>query len=139
VPVAAYASRSRGIDLVQLMRAVCGSTPQVCDVCKGAQACALRGLTDAHLIGRHLRRWERSGLFRVRSNVHDPYYGLHRVYFFLLATGEETARVEVPEWVARDEPLLDLVHAVLVQQELARHGVVARPSAKLSRKQVRTV
>jgi hypothetical protein len=27
----------------------------------------------------------------------------------------------------------------LVQQELARHGVVARPSAKLSRKQVRTV
>ena len=27
----------------------------------------------------------------------------------------------------------------LVQQELARRGVVARPSAKLSRKQVRTV
>jgi hypothetical protein len=173
VPVAAYASRSRGIDLVHLFRAVCGSTPLVCEVCHGAHACALRGLTDAHLLGRWLERWERTGLFRVRSNVHDPYYGRHRVYFFLLATGDEIARVEVPEWVARDVSLLGTLHTVLVdqiskgfgypavlaraddravisladrtvldtlvQQELARRGVVARPSAKLSRKQVRTV
>jgi hypothetical protein len=173
VPVAAYASRSRGIDLIHLFRAVCGSTPLTCDVCSGAHACALRGLNDAHLIGRGLERWDRSALFRVRSNVHDPYYGIHRVYFFLLATGDETARVEIPEWVARDKALLALLHGVLVdqcakgfgypavlaraddravislgdrsvldtlvQQELARHGVVARPSAKLSRKQVRTV
>jgi NurA domain len=145
----------------------------VCDICTGAHACALRGLNDAHLIGRGLDRWDRSGLFRVRSNVHDPYYGIHRVYFFLLATGDEFARVEIPEWVARDQEMLNLLHAVLVdqcakgfgypavlaraddravislgdrsvldtlvQQELARRGVVARPSAKLSRKQVRTV
>ncbi len=173
VPVAAYASRSRGIDLVHLFRAVCGSTPLVCQVCQGAHACALRGLNDAHLIGRGLERWERSGLFRVRSNVHDPYYGIHRAYFFLLATGDETARVEVPEWVARDAALLRLLHAVLVdqclkgfgypavlaraddravisladrevleamvQQEMARRGLSTRPSAKLARKQVRTV
>jgi hypothetical protein len=173
VPVAAYASRSRGIDLVHLFRAVCGSTPLACQVCHGAQACALRGLSDAQLIGRGLARSERSGLFRVRSNVHDPYFGVHRVYFFLFATGDEIARVEVPEWVARDPDLLALVHAALVdqcakgfgypavlaraddravisladrsvldtlvQQELARRGVVARPSAKLARKQVRTV
>jgi NurA domain-containing protein len=173
VPVAAYASRSRGIDLIHLFRAVCGATPLVCEVCRGAHACALRGLTDAHLLGRWLERWDRTGLFRVRSNVHDPYYGQHRVYFFLLATGDEIARVEVPEWVARDQSLLGTLHSVLVdqiskgfgypavlaraddravislgdrtvldtlvQQELARRGVVARPSAKLSRKQVRTV
>jgi hypothetical protein len=173
VPVAAYASRSRGIDLVHLFRAVCGSLPLVCAVCHGAHACALRGLTDAHLLGHWLGRGERSGLFRVRSNVHDPYYGIHRVYFFLLNTGDEIARVEVPEWVARDQALLDLLHAVLVdqcakgqgypavlaraddravisladrsvldtlvRQELARRGVVSRPSAKLARKQVRTV
>jgi len=173
VPVAAYASRSRGIDLVHLFRAVCGSTPLVCQVCNGAHACAMRGLSDAQLVGRGLERWQRSGLFRVRSNVHDPYYGIHRVYFFLFATGDEIARVEVPEWVARDAGLLALLHALLVdqcskgfgypavlaraddravisladrgvldtlvQQELARRGVVARPSAKLARKQVRTV
>ena len=173
VPVAAYASRSRGIDVVHLFRAVCGSTPLVCDVCNAAHACALRGLNDAHLVARDLQRWERTGLFRVRSNVHDPYYGIHRVYFFLFATGDEIARVEIPEWVARERSLLGQLHAVLVdqcskgfgypavlaraddravislgdrgvldtlvQQELARHGVAVRPSAKLSRKQVRTV
>jgi hypothetical protein len=173
VPVAAYASRSRGVDVVHLFRAVCGASPATCDVCVGAPACALRGLSDAHLLGRGLNRWERSGLFRVRSNVHDPYYVGHRVYFFLLNTGDEIARVEVPEWVARDSTLLSLLHALLVdqctkgfgypavlaraddravislgdrdvldtlvQQELARQGVVGRPSAKLSRKQVRTV
>jgi hypothetical protein len=173
VPVAAYASRSRGVDLVHLFRAVCGGAPTGCEVCAGAHACALRGLNDAQLLGRGLQRWERSGLFRVRSNVHDPYYDGHHVYFFLLNTGDEIARVETPEWVARDPSLLNLLHAVLVdqctkgfgypavlaraddravislgdrdvldtlvQQELARQGVVARPSAKLSRKQVRTV
>lgn len=173
IPVAAYASRSRGIDLIHLFRALCGSTPLVCEVCNGAHACALRGLNDADLIGRGLQRWERSGLFRVRSNVHDPYYGVHRVYFFLLNTGDEIARIEVPEWVARDRGLLGQLHGMLVdqclkgfgypavlaraddravislgdrgvldtlvQQELARRGVVARPSAKLARKQVRTV
>src|SRR5438552_5971869 len=92
VPVAAYASRSRGIDLIHLFRAVCGSTPLVCQVCQGAHTCALRGLNDAHLIGRVLERWERSGLFRVRSNVHDPYSGIHRAYFFLLSTVDAPAR-----------------------------------------------
>jgi hypothetical protein len=173
VPVAAYASRSRGVDLVNLFRAVCGGTPLACDVCRGAHACALRGLTDAHILGRGLERYHRTGLFRVRSNVHDPYFGAHRAYFFLLDTGEEIARVEVPEWVARDGQVVGLVHGVLVdqldkgfgypavlaraddravislsdrtvldtlvRQELARRGVLARPSAKLHRKQVRTV
>jgi NurA domain len=173
VPVAAYASRSRGIDLIHLFRAVCGSTPLVCQVCTGSHACAMRGLMDAQLLGRWLERWDRTGLFRVRSNVHDPFYGGHRVYFFLLNTGDEIARVEVPEWVAREQGAMRLLHSVLVdqcnkgfgypavlaraddravislgdrdvldtlvQQELARQGVIARPSAKLSRKQVRTV
>ncbi len=173
IPVAAYASRTRGLDLIHLFRAICGSTPLVCSVCLGAHACALRGLNDAHLLGRGLQRWDRSGLFRVRSNVHDPYYGIHRVYFFLFNTGDEIARIEIPEWVARDQAMLGTLHAMLVdqclkgfgypavlaraddravislgdrgvldtlvQQELARRGVLARPSAKLSRKQVRTV
>ncbi|GAC1615176.1 MAG: hypothetical protein NVS4B3_29080 [Gemmatimonadaceae bacterium] len=173
IPVAAYASRSRGTDVVHLFRAVCGVTPAACDVCAGFQTCALRGLTDAHLIGRGLERWERTGVFRVRSNVHDPFYGTHRVYFFLLATGDEIARIEVPEWVARDARMVAQLHAALVDQcekgfgypavlaraddravislgdrgvleglvnqALARQGVSGRPSAKLSRKQVRTV
>ena len=159
VPVAAYASRSRGVDLVNLLRQVTNDP--------------LRGLTDVHVLGQDLSRWERSALFRVRSNVHDPYYVGHHVYFFLLDIGEEVARVEVPEWVARDRIKLNAVHAALVdqcakgfgypavlaraddravislndravletlvRQELARRGLPARPSAKLVRKQIRTV
>ncbi len=183
VALAAYASRTRGIDLVALFRDVCGGMPGACSFCveqahdragsNGHAACAFRGLTDAQLLGPGLDAWDRSALFRVRSNVHDPYYGEHRVYFFLLDTGRELARVEVPEWVARDPLRLRWVHAVLadqcakgmgypavlaraddravlsttdratlgnlVQQELARRGVRARSSAKLGRKQVRTV
>lgn len=172
-PVGAYASRSRGVDLVNLFRAVCGGTPLACDVCAGSHACALRGLSDAQILGRGLPTWHRTGLFRVRSNVHDPFYGAHRAHFFLMATTDEIARVEVPEWVARDRALLDTVHAALVdqcrkgfgypavlaraddravislgdrhvletlvRQEMARRGVANRASAKLSRKQVRTV
>jgi hypothetical protein len=152
------------VDLVNLFRAAFSQE----------HAAALRGLSDAHILGRGLgRKWERSGLFRVRSNVHDPYFGPHRVYFFLLQTGDEIARVEVPEWVATSNEHRTNLHSVLVdqcqkgfgypavlaraddravislsdrnvldtlvRQELARRGVLAKPSAKLHRKQVRTV
>lgn len=179
VALAAYASRTRGIDVVNLMRIVCGAEPGACDRCetKGgpsyAAQCAFRGLTDAQLLGHYLGPWERSAVFRVRSNVHDPYYGQHRVYFFLLNVGREIARVEMPEWVARDPRKRAWVHSILVdqcakgfgypavlaraddravlttgdhvvlenlvRQEMARHGMSARVSAKLNRKQVRTV
>jgi NurA domain len=173
VAVAAYASRSRGVDLVNLFRAVCGGTPLVCDVCHGASSCSLRALNDAEILGPSLVSGDRSGLFRVRSNVHDPYFGPHRVYFFLLHAEHEIARVEIPEWVATNQDLLNNVHAVLVdqlkkgfgypavlaraddrafigladrhvldtlvRQELAKRGVLVKPSAKLNRKQVRTV
>jgi hypothetical protein len=174
VALAAYASRSRGIDLVSLLRVMCGALPSACDRCDPSRpACALRGLTDAQLLGPTLRPSARSAVCRVRSNVHDPYYGRHRVYYFLVNVGSEVARVEVPEWVALTPARLDLVHAVLadqcakgygypavlaraddravvspndrvvldtlVRQEFARRGVRVWPSAKLNRKQVRTV
>lgn len=187
IPIAAYASRTRGLDLVNLFREQCKGEPLLCANCgqappsgwtssrKGRPVpmCALRGLTDADLLRPFLREWDRSALFRVRSNTHDPYFGDHAIHYFLLETGREAARVEVPAWVARDQVHLRLVHAALVDQcvkgqgypavlaraddravltmqdrqvlntlvlqELARRGVHARPSAKLSRKQVRTV
>jgi GNAT superfamily N-acetyltransferase len=43
-------------------------------------------------------------------------YGAQRVYFFYLQTGQEMARVEVPEWVAADPARLELAHALLLDQ-----------------------
>ncbi|MBI2755159.1 MAG: DNA double-strand break repair nuclease NurA [Chloroflexi bacterium] len=181
VILAAYASRSRGIDVVNLFRSQCGVEPSTCSTCSveagvgphRQKVCCLRGLTDSNLLADPLEQWERSALFRVRSNVHDPYFGPHRVFFFLLETGQEVARVEIPEWVARDSAAVQALHTILVdqcvkgqgypavlaraddravirgedralldalvRQELARRGIVARASAKLNRKHVRTV
>ena len=133
---------------------------------RGAHACALRGLNDAHLLGRGLERWERSGLFRVRSNVHDPYYGRPpRVFLPARTPATRSPASKSPNGSPATRPCSTCVHAVLVdqcakgfgypavlaraddravislgdrdvldtlvQQELARQGVVARPSAKL--------
>jgi hypothetical protein len=38
------------------------------------------------------------------------------VYFFYTDTGTDLARVEVPEWTARQPALLDLVHAAVYHQ-----------------------
>ena len=39
-----------------------------------------------------------------------------QVNFYYLNVGEEIARVEVPEWVARDTRLLDLGHSLILDQ-----------------------
>ncbi len=43
-------------------------------------------------------------------------YGDHHVYFYYLHTGDEIARVEVPQWVADDEALLTLSHSLILDQ-----------------------
>jgi hypothetical protein len=41
---------------------------------------------------------------------------MHQVYFFYLKVDDEIARVEVPEWVALKPGLLDLTHALVLDQ-----------------------
>ncbi len=59
---------------------------------------------------------ERSGLFLSSSKISLDRYGEHKVYFFYLNVGREIARVELPEWVARDARLLPLVHSAIFDQ-----------------------
>ena len=75
----------------------------------------LHDLVDRDLFGRLLSPGERSALFRTRSSVVRE-YGEHAVCFFYLNVGQEIARVEVPQWVADDAELVDLVHAVALDQ-----------------------
>ena len=58
---------------------------------------------------------ERTPLFKSSSKILDS-YGPHYIYFFYLHVGAEIARVELPEWVAEDRELLDLVHACVFDQ-----------------------
>jgi NurA-like 5'-3' nuclease len=50
----------------------------------------------------------------------EKHYRIHQVYFFYLRVDDEVARIEIPRWVAVDEGLLTLVHALVLDQ--CHHG-----------------
>jgi len=52
----------------------------------------------------------------------QKHYGEHQIYFFYLRLDDEVARVEVPRWVAEKRELLDLVHALVLDQCRRGHG-----------------
>jgi NurA-like 5'-3' nuclease len=43
-------------------------------------------------------------------------YDRHRIQFFYLNVGSEIVRIEIPQWVAQDGELIDLVHAMAYSQ-----------------------
>ena len=59
---------------------------------------------------------DRSAVFCSSWRTSRDQYGEHRVHFVYLNTGDEIARVDLPEWVACDRAALDFVHRVVVDQ-----------------------
>lgn len=84
----------------------------------------LRGLTDAALFADLLGPGQRSAVFTIHSRTSQRFAerlgGALELCFFYLNVGRpdhpSLARVEIPEWVARQPYLLNLLHAALVQQ-----------------------
>jgi hypothetical protein len=118
MPVVGYVSRPRAYEVVSALRvASCPHPTADCDRwCRdlvGTQPCAaLAGIPDRLLMEQlPLRAGERSAQFRAASSADGP--GTHFLY---LHTGEEIARLEVPDWVASRPDLLDLVHSVAYDQ-----------------------
>ena len=77
---------------------------------------AVAGVQDRELFSNILAQGERSALFTSQSSIVQKHYGEHRVYFFYLRVDDEIARVEIPQWVAKDESLLNLAHALVLDQ-----------------------
>ena len=50
------------------------------------------------------------------SVIVDKYYREHQVYFFYLRLEDEIARVEIPEWIAMRQDLLNLTHNIVLDQ-----------------------
>ncbi|MFC2011891.1 DNA double-strand break repair nuclease NurA [Chloroflexota bacterium] len=119
--VASYISYPRSTDVVNTLRvAICPNDPldtdRHCKDCEKRDCDAVAGVRDRELFSSLLNQGERSGLFISQSSVVEKCYGEHRVYFFYLNVDDEIARVEVPEWVARDEGLLNLAHSLVFDQ-----------------------
>jgi hypothetical protein len=123
--VASYISFPRSTDVVNALRvAVCPREvvdSDRCPACKTRECDALSGVRDRELFASLLQPGERSALFISSSNIQRR-YGVHLVHFFYLRVDEEVARIEVPQWVAADEDLLNLTHALVLDQCRRGHG-----------------
>ena len=137
VALASYISYPRSTDVVNALRvAVCPHKPypncdlhcswnregnSQCPTCashpEGHRECdEVAGITDRHLFQELLAPGERSATFLSQSSIARDHYGEHRVHFFYVNVGEEVARVEVPRWVSLRTDLMDLTHAVILDQ-----------------------
>jgi len=120
--LASYISFPRSTEVVNTLRiALCPhdivDTDVRCKECKDRQCEAVTGIRDRDLFSDLLGNGERSALFASGSKiVAGKYPDEHRVYFFYLKVDNETARVEIPKWVARDESLLELTHSLVLDQ-----------------------
>lgn len=118
--LASYISFPRSTDLVNVLRlAICPHEPADCDrYCPaGKRDCdAVAGVRDRELFANLLSDGERSAVFISQSSIVQKHYGVHQVYFFYLKVDDEIARVEIPQWVAMNENLLNLSHTLVLDQ-----------------------
>ena len=127
VSIASYISFPRSTDVVNTLRvAVCPHEAANCDeFCppgKERDCDSMTGVRDRDIFSKLLEEGERSELFISPSKVVKEHYGDHRVHFFYLNTGDETARIEIPQWVAQSEQLLNLTHSLVLDQCRRGHG-----------------
>ncbi len=127
IALASYISFPRSTDVVNVLRvAVCPNDIPDCDRdCppgKERDCEAVAGVRDRDIFINLLEDGERSALFISPSKIVKERYGEHRVYFFYVRVGDEIARIEIPQWVAQSEPLLNLTHALLLDQCRRGHG-----------------
>jgi hypothetical protein len=119
--VASYISFPRSTDVVNSLRvALCPhdviDTDRLCKECQTKDCDKVDGVQDRELFFRLLAPGERSALFTSQSKIVQNHYHENWVYFFYIRVDDEIARVELPQWAARDEDLLKLTHALVLDQ-----------------------
>jgi len=119
--LASYISFPRSTDVVNALRvALCPQevldTDRHCNTCETRECDIVAGIRDRDIFSDLLAEGERSALFITSSKIVEKRYGGHRVYFFYLRVDDEVARVEIPQWVATDKELLNLVHILVLDQ-----------------------
>ncbi|MDH7481717.1 MAG: DNA double-strand break repair nuclease NurA [Armatimonadota bacterium] len=119
IPIVGYISDPGSKDFVNSLRIMLCPDEQVdCDKCgrEPPRPCdAVNQLSDGVIFERRLEPGCRSALFTSRSKILAQ-YGEHEVQACYLNLGQEVARLEIPKWVAEDDELLNMVHAVCYDQ-----------------------
>ena len=128
--LASYISLPRSSEVVNSLRVSnCSFSEIHCDlncskIVPGNRICdeVSNEIIDREVFSEYLNPGERSGIFRINVDLVNNYYLGNRIYFFYLNTGEEIARVEIPEWIADREDLLELTHSLILNQCELGHG-----------------
>ncbi len=140
IPLCSYISMPSSAEVVGLLRIVLGESSQE----PSDPGETLFGLPDRKLFERLLKPGCRSATFVSGSHIQSDYEASDRICFFYVRSGSnaspgEVGRVEFPQWVADDEGLLDLIHAVvqsecekgrgypMILSEAHEHAVVRAP------------
>ena len=124
VAIASYISLPRSMEVVNALRVgVCPYPVANCDLECGSvrredRPCeeSVGGVLDRELMESLVDMNERTAVFESNAGIVRDHYGGHGVSFFYVRTEEEVGRVEVPDWVARDDTLLGMVHSLVVEQ-----------------------
>ena len=122
--LASYISYPRSAEVVNALRLwLCPYDIADCERGGCQRECdAIAGVTDSDIFESFLEPGQRSAIFLSGSRFVQKHYGGHRVYFFYVRRDEEVARLEVPQWVAADETLVGMVHAIILDQCRRGHG-----------------
>jgi hypothetical protein len=127
VPLVGYISASRSGEVLNFLRFhTCPYIAPDCfthcsDVVDKAPCQVLDPLRDVGVWGRLLDIGERSPLWRSSAKVQD-FYGDHAIHFCYVNVGAEIARVEVPQWVAADNTLLQQALGMVFTQVRKGYG-----------------
>jgi hypothetical protein len=121
IALASYISFPRSSDVSGTIRiAICPTNRKLRQVpprtCRWGLPChVVDGVQDKDLFLELLEEGERSAVFISRSSIQER-YGLHRIYFYYVKIADEIARIEIPEWIARNDALLNLTHTLILDQ-----------------------
>ena len=119
VPVASYVSRPRSDDVVRALRLWLRKFGPIAADQKSIELADedFEGIYDRDVFKEVLMdEGDRSAVFCSSWRTSRDQYREHRIHFVYLNTGDEIARVDLPEWVADDDAALDLVHGAIVDQ-----------------------
>lgn len=123
VMLAAYVSLPRTTEVANAIRCcLCPYDSRQCqEFCNNRRAAqapcnVANGFLDRDIFTDYLEPGYRSPLYRTNPAAAQEYYGEQQVYFYYLNSGEEIARVEVPQWAAADKEMLALGHSMIVEQ-----------------------
>lgn len=114
IPLIGYISHSRSSEVVNMLRVF--NCPYEVSQCRNYcselneedfPCSTIWPLTDRHLFKNDLPESSRSPLFQSRAKISQLYEEPHRICFTYLNVGSEVVRLEFPQWLARDKPLLE--------------------------------